>query len=323
MIVDFKTRTEQPKPILNYQKSAIDLRPKPNWIHTAEPNWIKPCGSKTHFDIQEGYVDDTVRERKHLLAKATAFMKEPKPIRGQDDKKLRRTEKCFGFRPLDLLKWPIPEESANSKKLFPNSRSEMQLNQTRPYSDYDRQNLKPLYYRKKQDQNSRFNQQNSRPETANVTFLQEEMNRKIRVQSSYALRNGIPEKIPGEKAYRKPECSNAFFKEPGLITGSSAFLKPRNYRKNAVVDFEEEKNTKWHKRPRAIYANFLKTQHKKIEKEEVFEDLDKWEKTVLKEARPDYRDPDDDDWFFGKTEPEVEDTKGKKAPPPKKKAGKK
>ena len=47
---------------------------------------------------------------------------------------------------------------------------------------------------------------------------------------------------------------------------------------------------------------------------------------MLKEARPDYKDPDDDDWFFGKTEPVVQDpkdTKGKKVPPPKKKAGKK
>lgn len=308
-MIDFRTRDEQPKPVLNYTQSAIDLRPK--------PNWIKPCGSRTHFDVQQGYVDERPLERKHLLAKQTAFMREPKPFRGLDFNKLRRTEACYGFRPIGLLKWPLPNDPLNSKKIFPFKRSEMQLKKEKPYREFDKLNINgPLYYKKRFDENSR-------PNTANDTFVEQEMNRKIRVHSSYALRNGIPESSAGDKAYRKPECSNAFFKEPNLIVGSTNAQKPRNYRKNDVVSFDAKENTNWHKRPTRIYSNFIKTQKKKDEKAEVFNDQDKWESTVLKEFRPDYRDPDDDDWFFDKSEPKKEeDPKAKKAPPPKKGAKK-
>lgn len=50
------------------------------------------------------------------------------------------------------------------------------------------------------------------------------------------------------------------------------------------------------------------------------EDLDSvivtenWEKTILKEFRPDWRDPDDDAWFFDKDMQKKDEVAGKGVP---------
>jgi len=39
------------------------------------------------------------------------------------------------------------------------------------------------------------------------------------------MRNGFPVNAPGEKSYKNPECSNDFYKEGGLIPGSTNVFK--------------------------------------------------------------------------------------------------
>lgn len=138
----------------------------------------------------------------------------------------------------------------------------------------------------------------ARPESALVT-IESQMHRKGRVQSSYAsLRNGIRENYPGDKAYKVPECSGNFFKEPSLIVGSTNWQKKRTLRRfEDVVFANEKKDTDWSKRPRRVWSAVVQAEARQKERDEV-DGIEAWEGKILKEFRPDWRDPDDDEWFF-------------------------
>ena len=47
------------------------------------------------------------------------------------------------------------------------------------------------------------------------------MGSKKRVQTMYEQRNGMPAKSLGDKIYKVPEYQSNFFKEGGLVTGST------------------------------------------------------------------------------------------------------
>ncbi len=47
------------------------------------------------------------------------------------------------------------------------------------------------------------------------------MGKKIRIQTMYEMRNGLPMQSLGDKIYKAPEYIPGFFKEGGLIVGST------------------------------------------------------------------------------------------------------
>lgn len=51
------------------------------------------------------------------------------------------------------------------------------------------------------------------------------MGPKARITNLSRMRNGYPSIAPGEKSYKNPEYSNDFFKEGGLIAGSTNVFK--------------------------------------------------------------------------------------------------
>jgi hypothetical protein len=51
--------------------------------------------------------------------------------------------------------------------------------------------------------------------------LESLINKKKRINDRNSLRNGLDYIVPGEKAYRNPECSTDFYKTGGLIPGST------------------------------------------------------------------------------------------------------
>jgi len=51
--------------------------------------------------------------------------------------------------------------------------------------------------------------------------LDKVMGRKIRINTISEMRNGLPLEVPGDKIYRNPECLPGFFKDRGLIVGST------------------------------------------------------------------------------------------------------
>ena len=50
------------------------------------------------------------------------------------------------------------------------------------------------------------------------------MGMKTRLKSLYDQRNGLPIKALGDKIYKHPDYTPGFFKEGGLVAGSSKFL---------------------------------------------------------------------------------------------------
>ena len=51
------------------------------------------------------------------------------------------------------------------------------------------------------------------------------MGQKIRINTLSEMRNGLPSHVPGDKNYKNPEYTPGFYKERGLIVGSSNRLQ--------------------------------------------------------------------------------------------------
>ena len=129
-------------------------------------------------------------------------------------------------------------------------------------------------------------------ETEEFDFHRTQIGKKVRVEGLEKLRNGLDVKALGDKPYKKPEHSTGFYREGGLINGSTNVNKVPHQGKNAgsndfatVLSYEatNPKRTKWKDRERKM---------KEDEDSEAIRQLIEWEKTILKESNPKYVDPD-------------------------------
>lgn len=69
-------------------------------------------------------------------------------------------------------------------------------------------------------------------------YLQEEkMGKKKKVLTMYEQRNGMPLKSLGDKIYKAPDYQPNFFKEGGLITGSSNVARMKSTGNAKAIDF--------------------------------------------------------------------------------------
>jgi hypothetical protein len=132
--------------------------------------------------------------------------------------------------------------------------------------------------------------QDNPTEEFNFHFTQ--LGRKIRVETHDKQRNGLEVRALGDKTYKKCEQSSGFYKEGGLITGSTNVSRIPHQGKSAAnndfatvlsYDATNPARTKWKDRERKI---------KEDEDSEAMRQLIEWEKTILKEANPKYVDPD-------------------------------
>jgi hypothetical protein len=115
------------------------------------------------------------------------------------------------------------------------------------------------------------------------------MGRKGLVEPIDQGRNGIPMRSMGDKSYKNPEYAPGFYKEGGLIAGST--VKPRKLKKG-------EMSMKKMKGP--LFPGRLTWKEKEeisVHNDELkaVKELFEWEKHTLKEANPKWRDPDDFD----------------------------
>ena len=141
--------------------------------------------------------------------------------------------------------------------------------------------------------------------------LEKTMGQKARLTDLYEKRNCLPISSLGDKIYKHPDYSTDFFKGGGLVPGSNIRRKEDRKRKGEnnhlkIIHYKKDYKT-WKEK--------TKDEERK-EEEEAVEGIDKWEENILKEANPNWKDPE-------KTElPDLfaEREKGKdvKKPPPKK-----
>lgn len=112
--------------------------------------------------------------------------------------------------------------------------------------------------------------------------VESRMQKKIKNRELLGQRNQISVTTLGDKPYKYPQYSKDFYQTGGLIPGST--IKPRQ--KNPVLDIKGG-------------SIFTKPNWGvKVKLEEIDEDkkvvnsVDEWEQTILKEANPNWNDPD-------------------------------
>jgi len=67
--------------------------------------------------------------------------------------------------------------------------------------------------------------------------VKQSMGSKKRVSTMFEARNGLPMASLGDKAYRAPEYQPGYFRDGGLIAGSTNTIKPRSNGNANAIDF--------------------------------------------------------------------------------------
>lgn len=119
------------------------------------------------------------------------------------------------------------------------------------------------------------------------------MGSKKRVTTTFEARNGLPMASLGDKIYKTPEYMPGFYRESGLIPGSTNSYKARSSGNANTIDFYSGLKLD------GPLNKGMKT-YKQVEKEQMLAEeqtdvktLRQWERTILREVDEKY-DPDDD-----------------------------
>jgi hypothetical protein len=138
--------------------------------------------------------------------------------------------------------------------------------------------------------------------TYNEFSLEHDLGGKRRIESLSSQRNGMSQTAPGDKCFKNPEYSTDFFKEGGLIPGSSnRLLHNRNVSKRADNFYQTLDVKKGSLNPEKLWTNKVRNEEKDFDVNYV-KTLTIWEKNVLGDLpKP----------------PEVVPPKGKAQPAPK------
>lgn len=132
----------------------------------------------------------------------------------------------------------------------------------------------------------------------NEHVVEKTMQRKGRIRDYYERRNGLSASALGDKPYKHVTYASEFYKEPGVIPGSTNVRFPRNFAKKNEVDFNISPEAKYPFYPTTTWDQRVKDDRLNQELDDVAE-LEKWEDTILKE-------------HLGKNQPDEEEDKKKK-----------
>ena len=122
------------------------------------------------------------------------------------------------------------------------------------------------------------------------------MGKKARVNSLYDQRNGLPMTSLGDKIYKHPDYTPGFFKDGGLIAGSTNQARTKASGNGKAIDFYS--GLKLDQGPlnpsRKTWTQAVKEQRLNEELDAV-NSLKDWEANTLKEVDPNYEVDDDSD----------------------------
>ena len=124
---------------------------------------------------------------------------------------------------------------------------------------------------------------NGNCQTLKEMTLEQNICGKKRIPNISVMRNNLPISAPGDKQYKNPEYETNFFKEGGLISGSSNFL---NYNKNVnkqSYNFYQTLNLNIKTLdPNKTWFNKVKTENLNFDSNYV-KTLSTWDEMMLKE----------------------------------------
>lgn len=121
------------------------------------------------------------------------------------------------------------------------------------------------------------------------TTVERAMGAKRRIFDIEQQRNGMKMRNPGDKFYKTSEQFPNFFKEGGLIVGSTNTENFNKTQSRKAYNFYETLDLKVPTLdPQKIYKNREKMDELQKDQKYVMLDIDKWERNILADFEPDY-----------------------------------
>jgi len=118
--------------------------------------------------------------------------------------------------------------------------------------------------------------------------LEQNMGQKKIIASVDEQRNGLDYRSMGDKPYKNPEYASNFYKEGGLVAGSTI-----QKRKNKPGEISYQNKQKGPLFPGRLTWKEKEQIDQKTDEVKCVQELFDWEKQTLKEANPKWRDPDE------------------------------
>ena len=130
---------------------------------------------------------------------------------------------------------------------------------------------------------------NGQCRTLKETTLEKMIGGKKRIWSIEQKRNGMKLRIPGDKYYRTSEQFPAFFKEGGLIPGSTIGINYNKTQSRKAYNFYETLDlTKQTLDRNKLWENKIKKEELDYDKDYVEKHILDWEKNILNDFDPNY-----------------------------------
>ncbi len=130
---------------------------------------------------------------------------------------------------------------------------------------------------------------NGQCRTFNEFSLERQMGGKKRIWTIEQKRNGIEFRIPGDKYYKASEQFPTYYKEGGLIPGSTIATNFNKTRSKTSYNFYETMDlTKPTLNKNKIWENKLKNENLYFDKKYVEQYISSWEKNILNDFDPNY-----------------------------------
>ena len=121
------------------------------------------------------------------------------------------------------------------------------------------------------------------------TTLEKQMGGKRRVLSIEQQRNGMKMRVPGDKFYRTSEQFPTYYKEGGLIPGSTNSINYNKTQSRKAYNFYETLDLTKHTLDRnKLWENKIKKENFDFDKNYVEKIILNWEKNILNDFDPNY-----------------------------------
>ena len=130
---------------------------------------------------------------------------------------------------------------------------------------------------------------NGQCRTFNEMMLEKEMGSKRRIWTMEERRNGISMRNPGDKYYKASEQFPTYYKEGGLIPGSTNVINYNKTRSKKSYNFYETMDlTKPTLDRNKLWENKVKNENLNFDKNYVEKNILIWEKNILNDFDPNY-----------------------------------
>ena len=178
----------------------------------------------------------------------------------------RYEDKKEGLKPIKFV--PMPIKSAFERRHFPEKFGKEKI----PFF----QGLKTFY-------------PNGQCQSIKEISLEKEMGGKKRLWNIKEKRNGMDMRVPGDKFYRLSEHFPTYYKEGGLIPGSTNSINYNKTQSRKAYNFYETLDlTKQILDRNRLWENKVKNEDLNFDKKYVEKHIIDWEKNILNDFDPNY-----------------------------------